>query len=384
MKKAADRQTNREFIVSLPSITIWGFSRLFINNRFYEKLFNKTIVRPVEENELKIIGETLDGMTFIERMDAMYSAEEISTFIECQELSTIEGMANNSNVNCSQISEIRISMNSVLYCFTLFQQLNGESNDKFIIDFDSNTRSNFYPLMKLHLNFDWNPLIYLALHSRNEPLYDQLKCSFEFIAIPPHCSTLIYFQKTTVQLLPVPYKTACIDYRTLGYNSKEHCIVKCKSDNYLDIYGYLPSELLIYDLDINLTANVVIDWKIDSIVSKKCSKFCGHYNDCYKEYITMSHKNGGSEASPGHVLKFMPSIIPNTKFIQSPKVEVEEFVCFITSIIGLWFGLSVLTISDIIFELSNKMIQLIKCSLSIVNVRIFNIRRIKFQHSNNY
>ncbi len=84
--------------------------------------------------------------------------------------------------------------------------------------------------------------VFLFIHQRNEILRDFYGDNkFAFIFKDKGFSQVKY-KKTIIKLLPKPYRTDCVDYQTIGYQSKIDCINECLKDHYIREYkGFYPS-----------------------------------------------------------------------------------------------------------------------------------------------
>jgi hypothetical protein len=108
---------------------------------------------------------------------------------------------------------------------------------------------------------------------------------------------------------------------------------------------------------------------INTMIGEKCSKICGTNIDCLREYFTFGDQSLTTLLKTYfEILITIPSH-PTLLIIHSAKIEFEEFLCYITSIISLWFGFSVIMFIDV-FEFINiftsKIIDKYKAKISII------------------
>ena len=146
------------------------------------------------------------------------------------------------------------------------------------------------------------------------------------------------------QLLESPYRTDCKFYRTSSsYLSRKDCIRKCKLRVSIEKCGYIwgdidlmRDEKSVFFGDIH-NQSCIEDIKFLTI----CSKECPH-SDCNIEYyepilIVEYAYNYEYEYSSLHLE--IPKK-PETAYFHEPRIETIEFICYLASTVGLWFGLS--------------------------------------------
>ena len=158
---------------------------------------------------------------------------------------------------------------------------------------------------------------------------------------------LISYKKSTVKLMPKPYQTSCVDYSVKGYESKYDCIHKCNIKKYINIYKKYPSQYLIYNISSHLLHNNHYRSYLSFNITKECRNFCGYYNDCYKEHYKIDYFDKRLSNVITSNLYVMPSAEPITIITHSAKLSFQEYLCFVASIISLWFGYPIIILSDV-------------------------------------
>jgi hypothetical protein len=153
----------------------------------------------------------------------------------------------------------------------------------------------------------------------------------------------ISYSMDTYLLLEEPYSTNCLNYHIqTEYLSQKDCFRRCLLKEIVNECDSIPE-------DTNL-----FEWEIKSLIDKhfenNCSKniqlrnrclFLCRKMDCvihyYKPYVITSVPNNGKESST-----VMISILTEPKRIYRylPKIETIEFLCYLASILSLWFGFS--------------------------------------------
>jgi hypothetical protein len=213
--------------------------------------------------------------------------------------------------------------------------------------------------------------IFLSIHSRKQNIQNFLGENFLTIFPNKLDSTFIDYMKTTVQLMPEPYTTSCVDYRKLGHLSSSDCIWDCIADFYINEHNVWPgshrtedskSDLLMIE-DFNLT--------IYSVFSERCKKLCGNNPECYKEYFYFE----ADRIYLGEGFEIWINIPSSADFLikHSPEMQFEEFFCYIMSIVGLWFGFSIIMLTDIcltIFKFTVKIVNKYKAKFLLISNNI--------------
>jgi hypothetical protein len=85
---------------------------------------------------------------------------------------------------------------------------------------------------------------------------------------------------------------------------------------------------------------------VDYELSDKCREFCGDSNDCFGEIFELSEIRAFG-TKDNFEITITPPTIPSLTFTHWPKIRFEEFLCFIASIFSLWFGFSLVMLSNV-------------------------------------
>ena len=111
--------------------------------------------------------------------------------------------------------------------------------------------------------------------------------------------------------------------------------------------------------------------------SENCIEKCSHWTDCYKEYLIFD----GKEARHRNELDFNDKYLvllefpthPTTIYEISLKMQFEEYLCLIASILSLWFGFSILMLNEICPQIFRSVISRYKLIMTqILNVQFIN------------
>ena len=76
--------------------------------------------------------------------------------------------------------------------------------------------------------------------------------------------------------------------------------------------------------------------------------------DCYQEYYNTIYDKVSYRF--GYIF-IMPPSIPTTIIVHSKKLAFEEFLCYVASMISLWFGFSFIMLSDYYILIVNNVIN---------------------------
>ena len=91
----------------------------------------------------------------------------------------------------------------------------------------------------------------------------------------------------------------------------------------------------------------------DRLFGNKCKQICGTNTECYSEYYRLDLKPFGVGYNNSDISVYPPDI-PDLVYVYEPKVHFVEFVVLIAGSVSLWFGFSVLMLSDLILKLCSK------------------------------
>jgi hypothetical protein len=189
-------------------------------------------------------------------------------------------------------------------------------------------------------------------------------------------SYLLTFSTKTYKLLPKPYSTDCIDYSiNTEHISQQDCIRKCRIRESFIKCNSFPNETNLYEWEVESIAHNKMNPNnecIDKIHLKEiCNNFCPHM-DCIKHYIKPKLVGSGptedlSWRTTGIGISFLTE--PKQIYEYKPKMETIEFLCYIASILSLWFGFSIISLDDWF----NKLFLWFKF-LSFAKINVFKVK----------
>jgi hypothetical protein len=345
--------------LSIPAITLCGIKSYFLREE-YQKLFPLQNQSEFSSEREQQILNYLSNLTIKDQLKALYSTQNMSTLINCTVLRTKAFNGSERSIDCKHINRVKISIDDYFYCFTYFSQIKQEYNDSYMVDMNSHGLNYFGALIRIIYPFKTD-YIYIYIHSTYESVIENHKLVPAFINTTYRSNFHdIFYQKTTVQLLGEPYKTSCTDNNLKGYKNSFDCISKCKIDNYFQVFNKRPKMVSSDDLDNEMFLIYYENKTLDYEWNTKCQKVCGKNPECFKEYFIHSIKSYEYQTgSNDNDICIYPPISPNTKYTQLLKVSIEQFLGLVASLISLWFGFSILMLSDVCLFLFNNMKRLI-------------------------
>ena len=184
-----------------------------------------------------------------------------------------------------------------------------------------------------------------------------IKTKFQLLL--PGCS--FNYKKTTTKLMPSPYETNCFNYSLKGYKSHSDCIVECKAqyfkDHFIRWHPFIPASQdikhWIYFGDESLVANKTFD----KLMSDTCATKCGKNDNCFNEYfeikILEKWKNIEKVKNKEELFEIQVQLPlgMTVKYKHCPRIQLSEYLCYLASIVNLWFGISILTCSKFMFAI---------------------------------
>lgn len=158
-------------------------------------------------------------------------------------------------------------------------------------------------------------------------------------------------------LLPAPYKSDCKVYGSdAKFESKEGCMDLCLTEGVREKIKKIPFSAvqLLPEKFPHISVSDNSDAKINEEnigIRKKCSAQC-YQNNCYDEmFITKFIRSSFADDLNFRVYVTNEPVIRSTL---QPKLQTIEFLVYVLSCFGIWFGASFYSFSAIITRLSSK------------------------------
>lgn len=166
-----------------------------------------------------------------------------------------------------------------------------------------------------------------------------------------------YYQIETYRL-PDPYPTQCIDYDEVGFTSQRDCFTKCFTNYTLKYYNKVPFSVIIHEK---------MDFKhlgFDDVANETSSKFLEELEDdceltCKWKDCHFAKTITSVELDPFPSIRFQLKIPREPTFVVTyiPKIHLSEIIIYILSLLGTWFGFSVLSYFRMIQSWTRKLIN---------------------------
>ena len=346
--------------ISLPAVTLCIEKHYLLRNEFRNhSAFLREIYNKNESQEFfRQLYEYLNNFTIEEQFNHSYSFRDVFGD-NCRVLRPqTYYYSNDLHINCELLSPVLKSMDFYKICFTIISQTEEDSDEKYITSNAVHFNDFSTELINMTIVLDTIPEVLVSLHSRKERILNTYKYNSP-VVIKRNSSefTYILYEKTVRHSLESPYETNCFDYQKKGHFSRFECINKCRINHLSKEFNAFPGSYLVYN---NKSEAKLIEpflafvdrTHIDQDVGKICMTECGTQNDCHQEFYTWNKFNPKYNWPKFLIMILAPSV-PDLIHIQSPKLIFEEFVSYVGSLTGLWFGFSIIMLSDVINSVVN-------------------------------
>ena len=159
----------------------------------------------------------------------------------------------------------------------------------------------------------------------------------------------VAFTQQSIELLPSPYSTDCLNYPTDAYSSDQACYQECITRLELNRFGCLNEGFLTLDALISqwmhqFKQQPLCNSPQNKTIADECNLECKP--NCllnnFHIYANFALKKNLNVNESRFYL--FPTERPFIKYIYTPKMEIDQLVYDLGGIIGLWFGLSAYSI----------------------------------------
>ena len=170
---------------------------------------------------------------------------------------------------------------------------------------------------------------------------------FDQMIIPTLGYTISTFQLVRSQFLPPPFPTNCRDYETEGFDNRAGCYEICFAEMTWTMFKLKPQAVRMdqHDGNMSMTSRFMDD-NSDALksLSGRCKKECV-FQDCQQDVYTTIPKSSMKKqevemVSHGCALPTSPVVAT----ISMAKITFTGFATDVSSTLGFWLGLSVLSI----------------------------------------
>jgi hypothetical protein len=197
----------------------------------------------------------------------------------------------------------------------------------------------------------------------------------------------ISYSLDTYRLLPKPYPTDCIDYHIRTDSlSRTDCIRKCLIRESTDKCNAIPNDTKIYEWEIK---SLEVKYSNDNCsknlaINNKCNYFCRNI-DCVKTFYKPHVITSVPFDSEDSIILITIPVEPKKIYFYYPKIETIEFLCYLASILNLWFGISFLSIYFCVEKLQTWFENKFKSKFHPLNVNIYvNKTNFSYRYRNKY
>lgn len=194
-----------------------------------------------------------------------------------------------------------------------------------------------------------------------------------------HSGYHIAFRSYTINLLPSPYTTNCKYYRT----SQLECKEECSLNHYIENSEEFPEDVFFSNTTTfaDRTFDTGLVYSRKRIKSCFASKAC-HKKDCKLKYSVSSVKGVNSgDAIGAVVISLVSPLDPYIEVDTKPSFPMFEYILYIASCLGIWFGISFLSLNPFPVNEMNKETQKIKVLPTEYNKCVEEIRTTKRQNA---
>ena len=162
----------------------------------------------------------------------------------------------------------------------------------------------------------------------------------------------VTFALVTFHLLSHPYRTNCKDYPTeTEFTSNKECTRVCKLRQMLSNCGHLShkvdvlrGEQIENDSEVRFARSPQEEQCVNNIsLNQICRRMCSNV-DCVKHYYKPIMISSKDEAHEWIDIDVMIPSEPITDYYNIPQIPTIEFLCYIASVLSLWFGFSILSL----------------------------------------
>ena len=333
--------------ISLPGITLCIDKYYLLDSKKVDQL---NISDSIRSDRWKMFQYMATNMTIEEQNNVLISNDHSLDCLASRTLGTETNESNNfDRIVCQSISPMKVSLDYPYKCFTFFNQMDNQSMDMFVIDYITKIVTFGYHQI---IEFELSTKIKSALvyfHSRDEPMLRWTVSNSIGIFWNNRISYIIY-KKIIVESLPRPFNTDCYDYSEKSYRSREHCLASCGLNQFLRRKREWPLNYIALNLSSNLFFEDITkrNYTMEKEIGQICKIHCGLRIDCRREIYEMRKDYFENEFSiDDNYIMIMPPFVPDQIVRYTQKMSFEEMICFVGSLFSLYFGFSVIMLSNV-------------------------------------
>jgi hypothetical protein len=277
----------------------------------------------------------------------------------------------------------------VLHCFEInygiVKDINRINSLTFALVLENKTNSLYEDsdrsVEKIKLNLESKGVNYIALNSR--------KSFFLFT----HATLISANTKTEIGFTSYTYRKLSNSENNCLEDNKQHilrnysrgnCFFDCLYKNLNQTYGCLPITNTLLYLEFRLhfisrgyrTCDIDMNFTTEELLSKECDELC--IPECESVYYnTMVTTQEFKKRNTGTVVEIFPIKYPHFVYIETLNMDFNQLIYNCGGILALWFGLSPLSIDDLVTSLRSSSDRLKSKLFKIINFIIYLFFKLK-------
>jgi hypothetical protein len=188
--------------------------------------------------------------------------------------------------------------------------------------------------------------IVIFLHPRNTQIYGSLN-SIAAVSVEQYSHTSFSYSVSSSNLLPSPYDTDCLDYKSVtSFSSQAHCMAACAANVSLSTLGVWPTHICPAYEPADVPYLKGGNFLAQKWMTESCKRFCSK-QDCIAHSFSKSDFTGVASRKPDSSVNETWASI-TVKSSTDPSILIMtlpgiSFVVFVTNGLGciaFWTGLT--------------------------------------------
>ena len=212
-------------------------------------------------------------------------------------------------------------------------------------------------IFKVHLNreiFKESNVFSAFVHNNvSSDYYDSLFASEHFRPPPENRSVWnekfvnvrVSFQEVMIKRLPPPYNTMCEDYRQFYTNTELK--MSLLNNRTMDRLNRVTTFMQLWE-PLNYPMVSPSNFR-DKVFLKEFNQIIKNQTDEYGRpacYFSLLISSSGYHEGPKLSISVYWPRDPRIEILYQPEQEMNEFLIYVCSVIGIWYGLSMMSVSD--------------------------------------
>ena len=269
------------------------------------------------------------------------------------------------SIPCEKVTNITVTHDDKYRCFTLFHQtFKKRKSNPLMMNVplkESRPFLRFYILFNNSNSLHPPRRVQLVIHAPHVNPLDHFRSSIEL----EMKSYQIAYSKTNAVLLPKPYQTNYMNYgEYTQHDTQLDCLNSCLAKLGWERCSCWPSSIQ----SLNLSQLDQLCWLIKPNqhnctleIESECQQIC-QSPDCYQEKYTFEVRSYHErkresryqwirelKSTTAKVIVLTPFNFETT-FIHNPENTLTQLICYIVSLLGFWYGISVISMYNFVSE----------------------------------